>query len=130
MILFTVCCIYTLNYVLLYLIAPFNVSGKWNEFQEEHVFVPYGDQAIEFGVVSWLAQGIYNDFNERWFQDIGMLIMQSYIILVILPPVEFLAMWFLRLLGKAWDQRKCCCCTKSMPMQTRKKTISAYKELY
>ena len=59
-----------------------------------------------------------------------MLIEESYLILVIIPPIEFIAIWFLRLLVKAYDQKTCCCCVKSLPNSTRKKTISAYKELY
>ena len=43
-ILFGVCVVYSLNYMLLYLTAPFNVSKKWNHAQnDQKQFIPYGD---------------------------------------------------------------------------------------
>lgn len=64
-----------------------------------------------------------------YFNDIGSLIVFSFLIIVILPPFEFLALWALRWLLRAWDQRKCCCPTY-LADKTRKKTIKGYKELY
>lgn len=55
--------------------------------------------------------------------------LQSYIILIIIPPIEFVAIWLVRWVLKAYDQGRCCR-TKSLPSKSSKKTISAYKELY
>ena len=115
-ILFGVCVVYSLNYMLLYLTAPFNVSKKWNHAQnDQKQFIPYGDQDFDFGPLSWLAQGIYKDYNMSWFRDIGVLVLQSYMILIVIPPIEFAAVWFIRLLLRAYDQGKCCCRIVSLP---------------
>ena len=64
-----------------------------------------------------------------YFNDIGKLVVTSFLLIVILPPIEFLALWALRWLLRAWDQRSCCC-PHQLADKTRKKTIKGYKELY
>ena len=130
LILFTVCYIYTLNYVVLYIIAPFNISNKQEKYIDSHQFVPFAEMGISTGFFSWVAQGIYTDFNEYWFRDIGALVISSYSILVIFPPIEFAVLWLIRVLARSYDQRQLCCWSKQLPLKTRKKTISAYKNLY
>ena len=74
-------------------------------------------------------QGIYNDINASWFSDFGSVIVFSYIIIIIIPPIEFAAKLGLRYLLRVYDQKKCCC-PKNLPTETRKKSMSAYKDLY
>ena len=76
-----------------------------------------------------LQQGIFHDFDAIWFSEIGRMIVTSFLIIIIEPPLEFLAFFFLRYLLKAYDQCKCFW-PKRMPNKTKKKTISGYKALY
>ena len=83
-------------------------------------YKPYGDRDTAFAASQY--QGIYKDFNATWFSDVGNLIISSYVIIIFMPIIEFVALWFLRYLLRAYDQKRCCC-PLSMPKKTRKKTI-------
>ena len=71
--------IYFLNYGILYLLAPMN---------------------IQIPLVSDVLIGVYYDFNQQWYSDIGQQIISVMIINAIFPPLEILmlALWqiFLR----------------------------------
>lgn len=73
-ILFSVFSIYFLNYGVLYLVAPLNVK------------IPF---------MAYLLRGVYPDFNQFWFSDIGNQIISVMVINAIMPPVEvfFLGLW-------------------------------------
>ena len=64
--------IYFLNYGVLYLLAPMKLN------------VPF---------VSSLVSGIYWDFNQYWFTDIGYQVTTVMIINAIFPPLEILLLW-------------------------------------
>ena len=53
--------------------------------------------------MGYLQQGIYNDYNANWFTDVGFLIIESVLIIIIMPPLEFIAKYFLRQVLKAYD---------------------------
>ena len=56
-----------LNYGILYLITPLKID------------VP---------LVSLIMSGVYYDFNQNWFRDIGYQIINVMIINAIFPPIE------------------------------------------
>ena len=64
-----------------------------------------------------------------WFNDIGNKLLSSMIIICILPPIEFISLWLLSYLLRAWDQNKLFCARQS-PFKTKTKTILAYVSLY
>ena len=79
--------------------------------------------------LEFMQQGIYVDFNSMWFQDIGSKVLSSFLIIAILPPIEFISIWLLGYILRAWDQSKFCC-ARHYPTKTKKKTILAYVALY
>ena len=124
---FTVIFVYSLNYGYLYLMTPFNrVTAK--QKADDALFIKYGDREID-GLGAILRQGIYMDFSAIWFSDIGSLIVSSYLVIIIVPALEYVGLLALRCLMRAWDQRKCCL-PRALPSLTRKSTIMGYKALY
>ena len=83
--------------------------------------------AAEFTAI--VHQGIYTDFSASWFSDIGYTIVLSFLIIIVMPPIEVIIELALFYLKRAWDQRKCCC-PSALPSKSRKKTVHDYKELY
>lgn len=89
-----VCIVFTLNYIYTYLNAPFYYEDDSAKAQDAK-FIPYGKQS-RTGISQILQQGIYSDYNARWFSDIGSLILGSYLVIIAIPPIEFGALWLFR----------------------------------
>ena len=66
--------IYFLNYGVLYLLAPMK---------------------LEIPFVSDILIGVYYDFNQQWYSDIGQQIISVMLINAVFPPLEILllALW-------------------------------------
>ena len=64
-----------------------------------------------------------------WFQDIGNLVLSSFLIIILVPPIEFLCFWLLGYIFRALDQGKLCC-ARHYSAKTKKKTILDYVNLY
>lgn len=103
----TVIFVYTLNYCFFYLATPFYNTDAVITAKNQ-AFIPYGLQ-YRGGLRTILLQGIYRDFSTKWYSDVGSIIIDSYIIIVFVPALEFGALLALRWLLRAWDQKKCCC---------------------
>ena len=93
-IMLVVCVIYSLNYSYMYLYGPFYEFTEQASSQNER-FIPYGEQDRS-DLSGILFQGIYVTYSAGWYSDIGRLIIQSYILIVIIPPIEFAALFALR----------------------------------
>lgn len=107
---FIIVCVFSiffLNYGLLYIIAPLQ---------------------LEIPIASEFFLGIYSDFNQFWFSDIGYLVIQTSGINAIMPPIEFGLIWLWRNILRGFDQKKCW--PKFPPEFTSKKTLCSYKDLY
>ena len=65
--------IFFLNYGLLYLIAPMSLN------------IP---------IISSFMMGIYEDFNQYWFSDIGGMVISVQLINALTAPLEAFAFWF------------------------------------
>lgn len=65
--------IFFLNYGLLYILAPF----KWD--------IP---------VLNSILIGIYEDFNQFWFSDVGNMVISVMIINALTAPLEVFGFWF------------------------------------
>ena len=76
-----------------------------------------------------MFQGIYQNFNAEWFEDIGTQIVTSYVIIVFMPIIEFFLLFTLRYFCRVYDQGKWFW-PHWYPTQTKKKTILSYKALY
>ena len=81
-ILVSVFSIYFLNYGVLYLIAPLSIK------------LPF---------VSFLLRGVYPDFNQFWFGDIGSQIISVMVINAVMPPVEVFFLWLWSYVRRAYD---------------------------
>ena len=123
----TVSFIYSLNYVYLYLRAPYDHVSDI-QHKEDADFIPYGEQE-NATFLAQMNQGIYHDFNSNWFSQIGGLVLFSMLIMIVIPPLEYLLLYSLRWLIKAYDQSRCCC-PRGLPQKTRMKTIFGYLNLY
>ena len=77
------------TYGILYIIAP------WS-------FAELGVRDGDF------FSGIYTDFSAQWFLDIGNLIVQTTIINIVGPLLEYLFFWLFRHLRRMLDQKSCC----------------------
>lgn len=64
--------IFFANYGLLYMIAPFR---------------------MDLGAFSTITVGIYEDFNQFWFSDIGTMVVVTMLINAVTAPLEALGMW-------------------------------------
>ena len=73
------------------------------------LFIYYGvlylvtPMRLEIPIVSYFTIGVYWDFNQYWFVDIGLQVMTVLLIKAFFPPVEFLSNWGLKLLQRSWD---------------------------
>lgn len=65
--------IFYVNYGLIYMIAPFRLN---------------------LGFVSTFMVGIYEDFNQFWFSDIGNMVISTMLINAVTAPLEALGLWF------------------------------------
>ena len=74
--------IYFLNYGVLYLLAPMN---------------------IEIPILKNYLIGIYNDFNQAWYSDIGGQITSVLVINAIFPPIEMFCLWALSFALRSFD---------------------------
>lgn len=106
-ILVSVFLIYFLNYGVLYLIAPLSIN---------------------LPIVSKILRGIYPDFNQAWFGDIGNQIISVMLINAIMPPIEVFFLWLWSYVRRAYDQGRCC--RKVPPSSTKEKTLFGFKNLY
>lgn len=82
---FIIVCVFSiffLNYGMLYIIAPLQ---------------------LEIPIASEFFLGIYSDFNQFWFSDIGYLVIQTSVINAIMPPIEFSLIWLWRNILRAID---------------------------
>lgn len=95
---------------------------------QSSLFIPYGKQSLG-SLTAFLYQGIYTQITAGWYSDIGALIRNSYLIIIVVPPIEFIFLYMIRLILRCYDQSKCCCPT-SYPDSSKKRTIQAYKNLY
>ena len=99
--------IYFLNYGVLYVIAPMK---------------------LKIPLVSRFLIGVYYDFNQFWFTDIGNQVMSILVIQSFFPPLEFIGLWFLDVVKRSYDQGRCW--RKLEPESTKQKTLFGYKNLY
>ena len=74
--------IYFLNYGVLYLLAPMQLN------------IP---------LVSSLVSGIYWDFNQYWFTDVGYQITTVMVINAIFPPLEIFLLWLWIHVKRSYD---------------------------
>ena len=81
--------------------APFFYQSQ-DSLTQNLAFVPYGDQTRE-DIREVMQQGIYTDWNASWFSDIGNLIVTSYLIIAILPVVEFIVLFLFRCTLRSYD---------------------------
>lgn len=107
MILISIFAIFWSNYGVLYLIGPMDIS------------IP------GFGFVS---KGIYSDFNQAWYQDVGYQIISVQLINAIAPALEAAGIWLWIFVRRSYDQRRCC--RQPKPELTSQKTYLGYKDLY
>lgn len=122
-----VCAVYFINYVGLYMFAPFYYEpAKYLEMNQE--FVPVVEQERD-NFLANLFQGIYQNFNAEWFEDIGSQVMFSYVTIVFMPIIEFVLLFLWRYICRVYDQGRWFW-PHWFPSQTKKKTILSYKALY
>jgi len=107
---YNIVCIFLIffnNYGIIYLIAP---------------------MTLHLPLIDYFFSGIYPDFNETWFKDIGSLVISVALINAVMPPLALLGNLAAKNFLRSWDQRRF---WRTMPAPwTRKKTFSAFKELY
>lgn len=96
--------IYFINAGLMYLLAPMK---------------------MQLPLISYLELGIYQDFNQYWYADIGYQIISVLVLKAIFPPLELIALLAKDRLLQSWDQRKFC--RKLPPSETRKSSHSSYQ---
>ena len=58
---------------------------------------------VEIPIVSYFCVGVYGDFNQYWFIDIGMQVMTVLLIKAFFPPTEFIGKWAIQLALRSWD---------------------------
>ena len=96
--------IFFTNYGLLYLIAPFRIN---------------------LGFLSTMMIGIYEDFNQFWFSDIGNMVISTMLINVLIAPLEALGLWFWQAVQRSYDQSRCW--RRRIPKRTRQTSLFGYK---
>mmetsp|Transcript_41815 Transcript_41815/g.55128 ORF Transcript_41815/g.55128 Transcript_41815/m.55128 type:complete len:173 (-) Transcript_41815:881-1399(-) len=101
--------IFFFNYGVIYMYAPMRIP------------IPY---------VSGIFNGVYQDFNSSWFEDVGSLIIQVAAINAIMPPVELVAELIKARVLRCYDQRSCRVGNAKTQTKTRKKTLFTFKKLY
>ncbi len=74
--------IYFLNAGLMYLLAPMD---------------------IRLPIVSQLELGIYSDFNQYWYSNIGFLVINVLLINAIMPPCELIGLLIVKRVLQSWD---------------------------
>mmetsp|Transcript_36399 Transcript_36399/g.44476 ORF Transcript_36399/g.44476 Transcript_36399/m.44476 type:complete len:226 (+) Transcript_36399:2111-2788(+) len=99
--------IFFFNYGIIYLVTPFS---------------------IEIPFLSSVFTGVYTDFSDSWYQDIGGPIISVALINACMPAVSLVIEWLLNYLLKAFD--RCRCCGEKEKNRTRKKTLISFKALY
>ena len=55
------------------------------------VIYMYAPMRIPTPIVHSIFNGVYKDFNDSWFEDVGSLIIQVAFINAIMPPIELTA---------------------------------------
>jgi hypothetical protein len=83
---------------------------------------------IKIGVLSQLMGGIYEDFNQFWFSDIGTMVVSVMVINAVTTPLEVFGIWLWLTVRRSYDQKRCW--RKLPPETTRQYSLQAYKELY
>lgn len=79
--------IYFLNYGVLYMLVPMKV---------------------DLPLVSKSLTGVYPDFNQHWFADIGSTIIETMTINAVIPPIELLFLGLWAYVRRAYDQGSLC----------------------
>ena len=83
---------------------------------------------LEIPIVSYFTIGVYWDFNQYWFVDVGYQIATVLLIKAFFPPTEFISKFSLWFFLRSLDQRRCC--RKLPPEKTSQKTLFGYMKLY
>ena len=58
---------------------------------------------IEIPIVSYFTIGVFWDFNQYWFTDVGMQVATVLIIKAFFPPTEFISKWSLWFALRSFD---------------------------
>ena len=95
-----------------------------------YIFGPWDTRDCRFVLVHNLFGGLYTDYNAFWYNDVGILIVQTMIFNMVYPAIEFFIYWPIRFLYRSIDQRRCSCRLALNIKQTRAKTIKAFEEIY
>ncbi len=74
--------IYFLQYGVLYLISPMK---------------------IDFPLVSNFVTGVYEDFNQYWYSDIGAQVISILLITAIFPPLELFLLYLWVFVRRSYD---------------------------
>ena len=99
--------IYFLNYGVMWLLAPM------------HIDIP---------IMSFSQAGIYYDFNQYWYGNIGYQVVTTMVINAIFPPLEAGLIFFVSFALRSYDQGRCC---RKVPAEsTKQKTLFAFINLY
>lgn len=69
--------------------------------------------------------GRYPDYSPDWYLDVGSLLYQTYLFVVVWPIVDAVWWWFVGKLMQLYDKAKCCCCC-SDPARTKQTTLQNY----
>lgn len=74
---------------------------------------------------SLLKEGKHSDFTQKWYLDIGPIIVQSMIYNVFWPIIEFFIWYSVRFFYRFMDNCRyyLCCCSNSYKYYTKTKTI-------
>ena len=91
------------NYGIMYLFAPLDFN---TDFMKR------------------ILSGIYTDFGNHWFLEIGSLIVTNQLIIALMPPVVLLLNWLWSAMLHKYDQRRCRALKE--PESTRTKTLLAF----
>ena len=72
-----------------------------------------------------INQGRYADFTQKWYLDVGPIIVQSMIYNIFWPIIEFFVWYTIRFIKRFMDNPRfyLCCCSKKYKYCTKTKTI-------
>ena len=73
------------------------------------MFASWDSRESSIPLVKDFFGGLYPDYNAFWFNDVGVIIVETMFFNMLYPLIEFFLYWPLRFLARVWDQRSCKC---------------------
>lgn len=80
---------------------------------------------LKLPIVSKLSKGLNTDFTQRWYSDIGLIIVNTMTFNMFFPIIEFVGFFLLRFAYRLWDSGLTLRATS-----TKSKSIDNYVDLY